>query len=358
MTNEDVIMTKTLRMTALIIVIVIVSALFGCSCKNGFSAWNECDALTALKDYVKDVTNKNSENFIPEKDRIAVFDMDGTLCGELFPTYLEYLLCQYRVLSDPDCSATDEMKEVANTIREGAKADGTGDYPSGMALMHGKTQAQAFAGMTIEEFKDYVKKYLDRDADGFENLKYADSLYVPMIEVVAYLQKNGFTTYIVSGSDRFICRAFACEKLNIPEENVIGMDAVLKASGQEEKDGLDYQYQSTDKLIRTGELLIKNLKMNKVALIAKEIGRQPVLSFGNSSGDTSMHMYTITDNKYKSAAFMLIADDEERDYGNTEKNTKLGETWKSMGFYVISMKNDFKTIYGYDVTKTSLKYDY
>ena len=63
----------------------------------------------------------------------------------------------------------------------------------------------------------------------------------------------------------------------------------------------------------------KNEKMNKVSHIAEEIGRQPVLSFGNSSGDQSMHMYTITGNPYKSAAFMLIADDDERDYGNPEK---------------------------------------
>lgn len=71
-----------------------------------------------------------------------------------------------------------------------------------------------------------------------------------------------------------------------------------------------------------------------------------------------MHMHTITGNKYKSAAFMLIADDEERDYGNTAKNTKLGEDWKSNGFNVISMKNDFKTIYGYDVKKTQLTYTF
>ena len=103
---------------------------------------------------------------------------------------------------------------------------------------------------------------------------------------------------------------------------------------------------------------IKNLQMNKVYQIVKEIGKQPVLSFGNSSGDFSMHMHTITGNKYKSEAFMLIADDEDRDYGNTAKNTKLGENWKSNGFNVISMKNDFKTIYGYDVQKTKLTYTF
>ncbi len=55
-----------------------------------FSQWNECTALSALKDYVDDVTNPKSPNFIKMEDRIATFDMDGTFVGELFPTYFEY----------------------------------------------------------------------------------------------------------------------------------------------------------------------------------------------------------------------------------------------------------------------------
>jgi ribonuclease BN (tRNA processing enzyme) len=77
-----------------------------------------------------------------------------------------------------------------------------------------------------------------------------------------------------------------------------------------------------------------------------------VLSFGNSSGDVSMHNYTIFNNRYKSAAFMLIADDEERDYGNTEKVQPLKEKWEQSGYNVISMKDDFRTIYGDEVKKT------
>ncbi|MBQ9009995.1 MAG: DUF3574 domain-containing protein, partial [Clostridia bacterium] len=83
-----------------------------------------------------------------------------------------------------------------------------------------------------------------------------------------------------------------------------------------------------------------------------EIGRQPVLSCGNSSCDVSMHNYTICNNRYKSMAFMLIADDEERDYGNAEKVQPLKEKWEESGYHVISMKNDFRTIYGDDVIKT------
>ncbi|MBQ9264393.1 MAG: DUF3574 domain-containing protein [Clostridia bacterium] len=103
---------------------------------------------------------------------------------------------------------------------------------------------------------------------------------------------------------------------------------------------------------RTDQLLIKNLKTNKVLQIAQEIGQRPVLSFGNSSGDTSMHNYVIGNNPYRSAAFMLVADDNVRDYGDPEKAAGLKEKWEAAGYQVISMANDWKTIYGEDVVKT------
>ena len=351
-------MKKIIRIVTLVLMFSVVLVSCGKNTKFEFKYWNDCTSLNTLKSYVENVTDDKSKDFIKVEDRIAVFDMDGTLCGELFPTYLEYLLCAYRCIADTTYQASDELKAVGNQIMEGSHGDGTGTYPSDMALIHGNAQAKAFAGMTPDEFVAYVKNFLNRKADGFSGMKYSESLYLPMIEVVSYLQANNFTTYIVSGSDRFICRAVACEKLNIPTNQVIGMDVNLVASGQGDTDNLDYKYKTTDTLVRSDKLLIKNLQMNKVYQIVKEIGKQPVLSFGNSSGDFSMHMHTITGNKYKSEAFMLIADDEDRDYGNTAKNTKLGENWKSNGFNVISMKNDFKTIYGYDVQKTKLTYTF
>ena len=188
--------------------------------------------------------------------------------------------------------------------------------------------------------------------DGFEGMTYATSFYTPMIEVVEYLQDNGFKCYICSGSDRFICRTFIEGMLDIPYEQIIGMDVGLEATGQEGEDGLNYVFKAGDDVIRTDKLLIKNLKMNKVTQIVQEIGRKPVLSFGNSSGDVSMHMYTISDNPYRSAAFMLVADDDVRDYGNPEKTESLKTKWAESGFEVISMRDDFRTIYGDNVVTT------
>ena len=96
---------------------------------------------------------------------------------------------------------------------------------------------------------------------------------------------------------------------------------------------------------------IKNLKMNKVSVIAQEIGKQPVLGFGNSSGDTSMLNYTVYGNKYKSAAFFVICDDLTREFGNTAKAESCRKLAKENGWLAISMKDDWKTIYGDNVKR-------
>ncbi|HAL18493.1 MAG TPA: hypothetical protein DCO86_02570, partial [Spirochaetaceae bacterium] len=245
---------------------------------SGFGNWNDCASLDALKGYVENVTDRNSPDFIPVKDRIAVFDMDGTLCGELFPEYLEYLLLEHRCLDDENYEASPELKKVAMQIRESGKTYSTPKV-SGFDLIHANAQAKAFAGLTPDEFIGYVKDFFKSDAQGFAGLKYSDSIYKPMIDVVNYLIDRRFTVYVVSGSDRMLCRALVCDQLGIPENQVIGMDITLVASNQKGRDGLSYQFNDDgpDVLQRGDSLVIKNLKMNKVQQIAQEIGKQPVL---------------------------------------------------------------------------------
>ncbi len=318
--------------------------------KATFSDWNAgAPALKALVEYIETVTDRTSPDYIPPADRIATFDMDGTLCGELYPTYLEYYLLAQRIFSDPSYTPDEEMLEFGRMLRDHALDK---SFPDGMDMIHAVHAARAYDGMTLAEFYSFVKNQLSRDVDGFTGMTYAETFYSPMIQVVNYLLANDFKVYVCSGSDRFICRAFIDGVLDIPYEQIIGMDVELKATNQGDKDGLSYVYASDDTLERTDKLIVKNLKMNKVTVIAQEIGKQPVLSFGNSSGDVSMHNYALFNNKYKCAAFMLIADDEERDYGNTQKVQSLREKWEQSGYYVISMKDDFRTIYGDNVKKT------
>ena len=327
-------MKKTMTVLALLLaalMILLAAPALAEGDEAAFAEWNEgAPALQTLIEYVESVTDESSPDYIPPADRIAVFDMDGTLCGELYPTYLEYYTLAWRILVDPSYEPDAEMLEFGRMLRDCALDN---SFPSDMAMQHAVHAAKAYSGMTLTQFSDFITNLLVKEVDGFEGMTYANSFFLPMI-------------------DRFICRTFLEGVLDVPYEQIIGMDVDVEALHQEGADGLEYMYTSEDTIIRTDRLLIKNLKMNKVKQIVQEIGRQPVLSFGNSSGDTSMHNYTLYGNKYKSASFMLIADDEERDYGNTEKAQGLREKWEAAGYNVISMKDDFRTIYGDDVRKT------
>ena len=321
-----------------------------------FTLWNQCDALTELKAYVEDVTNPKSSNYISAEDRIATFDMDGTFIGELYPTYFEYNMLEYRALDDPSYKdiAPDDVREAAQNIRDFVR-NGTA-LPSHFDMIHAKAAAKAYAGMTLAEFDTYVKKYAATPANGFKGMTYAESFYKPMLEVFDYLKDYGFTNYVVSGSDRFICRSLV-ESIGIDPNRVIGMDVCVSSNEQGENVGVDYTMGKNEYLIRTDSLIIKNLKTNKVRQISQEIGKMPVLSFGNSSGDEAMHNYCLSNPKYRTATFMLVADDNEHDHADLEEGARREEKWRKNGYTVISMKNDFKTIYGYGVEKTDFVFE-
>ena len=100
-----------------------------------------------------------------------------------------------------------------------------------------------------------------------------------------------------------------------------------------------------------GHNIVKNLQMNKVSIIAREIGVQPVLAFGNSMTDASMVNYTIHGNRHKALGFMLLCDDLVREYGNEAKADKMRRACKENGWIPVSMRDDWKTIYGQGVIK-------
>ncbi|MBQ9559673.1 MAG: haloacid dehalogenase-like hydrolase [Bacteroidaceae bacterium] len=321
--------------------------------KEYFTLWNPCEALTALKEYVEDVTNPASANFIKEEDRIATFDMDGTFVGELYPTYFEYNLLEYRALDDATYEAPADVMETAQEIRDFVRNGKP--LPAHFDMKHAQGAAKAYAGMTLAEFDTYVKAYAAQPANGFTGMTYGESFYKPMLQVFEYLKDKGFTCYVVSGSDRFICRALT-ERIGIEPNRVIGMDVKLRSTSQGTEEGVDHTFGREEDLVRTDELIIKNLKTNKVLQISQEIGKVPVLSFGNSGGDTSMHNYALSNPLHRSAAFMLIADDDVRDHANREKALTLGDQWRRAGYHVISMRDDFRTIYGDGVAKTDFAF--
>ena len=298
--------------------------------------------------YVNDVCDPKSEKFIPKEDRIAVFDMDGTLVGETYPSYFEWVMFTHKVLRDPNYKAPADMKKFARMLED--KWQKGEKVPADAEKNHALYAYQSFKGQTVEEVQAYAREFMKTDAEGFNNLKRGDAYFRPMVSLVKFLQKNDFKVYIVSGTERSIIRVLLDGVIDIPSDRIIGSDGVLAASGQGNKDGLEYVYQPDDKIIFTGKMISKNVKMNKVPVIAREIGKVPVLSFGNSTGDLSMSQYITNNKKYESRAYILLGDDSQREHGSDAKVEKLKKYCEDHGFYTISMKNDFATVYGDDVT--------
>ena len=330
------------RFIVCVLVVFGVVIVAGCA-REPLASWSEnAPAKVALVGYVTSVTDQRSPDFIPVEDRIAVFDFDGTLFLETDPTYFDWMLFAHRVLEDPTYKATEEQLTAARDSLRGKlpKLDKNRE----------RMVAEAYRGMTVDEFYAFVRKFMAEDQPGFNGLKRGDAYYRPMLEVIDYLRQNGFTVYVVSGTERFTMRPLT-SVLRLPPPQIIGSDNTVVASGQGGRDALDYVFVGGDKLLLGGANIVKDLQMNKVTVILREIGRQPVLAFGNTMSDASMLNYTLSGNKYKALGFMLLCDDLVREYGNMKKADEMRKNSRKYGWIPVSMRDDWKTIYGDGVTR-------
>ena len=311
--------------------------------------WTEGSrAAASLNDYLTAVTDAASPDYIPVKDRIAVFDLDGTLMCETYPFCFEYMLFADYALKSGSDTITDAVRAVAQEIVDAAGKD----KPSGMSTRQAAAGAVAYQGMTMDQLAQTVRIFKDSEAWGFTGMKRGEAYYKPMVELFDALLANDFTVYIVTATERNIVRAVIEGGLDIPPAHVIGTEYGYTATNQGDKADTDYTFQPSDQVVFDGYYDGENAKMSKVDAIVREIGQQPVLAFGNSSGDLAMEVYTISGNPYRSAAWMVLADDEAREYGNAGSAAQKKTDYEAQGIGVISMRDDFATIYGEDVVKT------
>ena len=350
-------MKKLKRFVAIIIAIVSVCGFAACGQTENtdnafkFEYFSEGETLNGLTAYVLSVTDEKSEDYIPVKDRIAVFDMDGTLMCETYFTYYDTMMfIEYCLVDHPE-KVSEELKEVASSIKPGYLAD------ENLA----RNFAKAYAGMTVNEFYGYVVSFGQKRTQSFNNMRYIDNFYLPMVEVVRYLYDNGFTIYVISGTERTTTRAIIDNspiKEYVTPNHIIGTDFEVKVRGYEnETSNMDFKYADGDELVLTGGFIQKNLNANKSIYIEREIGKRPVLAFGNSGSDTSMLNYTIDRrNPYSAQAYMVVADDSEREWGKQDFATKSAQ-YSEMGYISVSMKNDFKKIYPDGITIAEKQYN-
>ena len=314
--------------------------------------WTEGSAVEeSIIAYVEAVTDESSDSYVAPEDRIAIFDFDGTLYGERYPTYFDTCLFIHRALHDESFTAPDDIREYAKAMEE-ALYNHLPEPDSDKSTA--QCAAECFKGMTIEEYRDYVQAFMASPAFGFEGMTYAEGFYKPMTEVVKYLAENDFTIFISSGSERAMVRELIKENLDewIPSDRVIGSTFSLIASGQGSKAGRKYTISADDQILMEGNLVTKNQNTNKVFSIIDEIGKCPILVFGNSSGDLAMAQYVL---QHGGKGYMLLCDDTERDYGDLAVAAKFADSCEKMGLETVSMKNDFVTIYGDNAVKVDQK---
>lgn len=317
-----------------------------------FQFWND-DSPTKQKiiEFVEDVTNPFSENYIPPEDRIATFDMDGTFYCETAPIYFQEAMFLHRVLEDKNYTAPKKLTALAKKIQPKVLAKQKLTPAENKAYFEGLTAA--YAGMTDEEYRAYVREFMNDNETGLTNLKRGEAFYLPMVEIISYLTNNGFNVYIDSACGVSTTRELVNGVIPIQFDRIVASDFVYTSTGMGKDAPKNHFYDRyKEKIVISGNPIIENGKTVKIFSILNQIGKKPVLAFGNSSGDSGMLEYTLQNNKYRSMSFFVICDDTVRELGNPARAKSDTALALKRGWNPISMRDEFKTIYGDNVKRS------
>lgn len=315
--------------------------------RDPLPSWNDGPAKKSIIDFVRATTSETSPDFVPEDERIATFDQDGTLWVE-HPIYAQLQYCFDRVNK-----LVQEKPELKNV--EPFKTVLSGNQKELASLSYSDLKKIAIAtltGMSVEEFQNEVRQWITTAKDHRWNRLYIELKYQPMIEVLQYLRSSGYKTYIVTGGGQDFVRVYAQETYGIPPEQVIG-SAV----------GISFGYDKSGKplLTRDPKLFFNDNDAGKPEGIHLQIGRRPYAAFGNSTGDKQMLEYTHF-GQSKRLAMLVLHDDPIREYAYGPAqglpDTKIGtftqalyDEAKEKEWIVISMKKDWKQIFSFEQTQ-------
>ncbi len=308
------------------------------------SSWNDGPAKQAIVDFVRVTTDPANPNFVAPEDRIATFDLDGTLWVE-HPMYTQVIYAFDRVpavaKAKPELAKTEPFKTVLSGDRAAIAKLSTKDIETIFAA--------TFTGMSVETFRADTNKWLETAQHPRWKRPYTELAYQPMQELINHLRAKGFRTYIVTGSGQDFVRVFAERVYGIPPEQVIGSAEATK-----------YGYGADGKPFLTlkPKLLLDDNFSGKPEDIYLVIGRRPFAAFGNSTGDRQMLEYAKAGRNAR-LAMIVLHDDAEREYAYGPAqglpDTKVGyfsqglyDEAKKQGWTVISIKNDWKRVFAFE----------
>ena len=323
-----------------VIAAALLAAVTAAAQTDPLPSWKDTATKKAIVTFVEKVTRQGSPDFVPPAERIATFDNDGTLWpSHPMYTQLAFALDRIKAMAPqhPEWKTKQPFKAVLDNDLKALGAAGEKGMVELVMASH--------AGMSTAEFEAIVTDWLDKARHPRFKRRYTELAYQPMLELLAYLRANSFKTFIVSGGGVEFMRPMTEKVYGIPPEQVVG--STIKTQ-YEVKDGKPV-------LMRLPQIDFIDDKAGKPVGINKFIGRRPIAAFGNSAGDREMLEWT---GAGSGARLMMLVfhDDAAREYAygpaNGLPDTKFGtfpqslmDEAKHQGWVVISMKDDWKTIF-------------
>ncbi|XOV80129.1 MAG: HAD family hydrolase [Aestuariibacter sp.] len=300
------------------------------------SSWRDGQAKQDILKFVEDVCNENSEFFVPEPDRIAVFDNDGTLWVEKpLMTQIEFIRDQIRPENDvePEQESKHSLFDKIKDAFEDSVVDLLNDLKN--------LSEELLDGVTTDEYKAQVSKWIAKTRHPRYQRLYTELVYQPMMEVLQLFMQNNIQCYIVSGGSTDFVRPWCEDVYNIPTQNIIGSSLRTRVV---EKDGeLALEYLPVPFYFDNGDA--------KVRSIGRLIGKQPIAAFGNSHGDAEMLRWVGRAKRH--IAYLIHHTDAVREYQySPDPKFLLGkgtlELAKQYDWCVVDMKNDWATIFSFE----------
>jgi phosphoglycolate phosphatase-like HAD superfamily hydrolase len=302
-------------------------------------SWNEGAAKEAILNFVDQACTPGSSDAVPEAERVAVFDNDGTLwCEKPMPIQLDFILRRLAEMSDNDPALRDRQPWKAAHERDYAwLGQAMVEHYAGAdtkVKVLGAGVVAAFANITVEEFEEQSATFLRGTQHPTLDRGYLECAYAPMVELLAHLRVHGFANYIASGGGRDFMRPICDEVYGIPREGVIG-SAVALAYTHDEHGGAITRQAAADYLDDGPE---------KPVHIWNRTGRRPVLAAGNSNGDIEMLDFTQHPSKL-SLRLLVLHDDADREFDYVARAERALDRAAGSGWTVVSIKNDWAKVF-------------
>lgn len=300
-------------------------------------SWENGPSKAAILDFVTKTTTTGSPEFIPEADRIAVFDNDGTLWSEQ-PMYFQLAY------------AIDYIKKEAGNNPEWSKKEPFKSLLAGdiKKVMAGGEKAlialvmASHADMTSDEFEKSVSEWLNSATHPKTGKPFDQMVFKPMVELLEYLRANGYKTFIVSGGGIDFMRVWVEKAYGIPPYQVIGSSIKSK---YEIVEGVPV-------ITKLPELNFFDDKEGKPVAIHQHIGKRPIFAAGNSDGDYAMLQYT-SEGDGPRFGMIIHHTDSIREYAY-DRNSPIGHLSKGLddaskfNWVLVDMKTDWKVIFSFE----------